>query len=178
MSDPALQTFCCYPPGEGSVPPAVWVLTEINSKTYNYVCLVSSFIGILGAGYQMLPRTETPLAHRWYTMTSSRGRHIIQWLAFADLLATLGVFLRSLLKLNNFLYPLEDTSITYCAIFAAWIQYFYCVTWMWTLCYAVDMFLALRERPGHPLLYHMFCWLIPSVLTAVGLAILYLPNAE
>ncbi|XP_046681185.1 G-protein coupled receptor 143-like [Homalodisca vitripennis] len=178
MSDPALQTFCCYPPGEGSVPPAVWVLTEINSKTYNYVCLVSSFIGILGAGYQMLPRTETPLAHRWYTMTSSRGRHIIQWLAFADLLATLGVFLRSLLKLNNFLYPLEDTSITYCAIFAAWIQYFYCVTWMWTLCYAVDMFLALRERPGHPLLYHMFCWLIPSVLTAVGLAILYLPNAD
>uniref|UniRef100_A0A1B6EJT8 G-protein coupled receptors family 1 profile domain-containing protein n=1 Tax=Cuerna arida TaxID=1464854 RepID=A0A1B6EJT8_9HEMI len=178
MSDPALQTFCCYPPGEGSVPPAIWVLTEFNSKSYNYVCLVSSFIGILGAGYQMLPRTETPLAHRWYTMTSSRGRHIIQWLAFADLLATLGVFLRSLLKLNNFLYPLGDASITYCAIFAAWIQYFYCVTWMWTLCYAVDMFLALRERPGHPVLYHMFCWLIPSVLTAVGLAILYLPNAD
>uniref|UniRef100_A0A1B6M552 G-protein coupled receptors family 1 profile domain-containing protein n=1 Tax=Graphocephala atropunctata TaxID=36148 RepID=A0A1B6M552_9HEMI len=178
MSDPALQTFCCYPPGKGSLNPGVMVLTEFNSKTYNYVCLVSSIIGILGASYQMLPRSETPLAHRWYSMTSSRGRHIIQWLAFADLLASFGVFLRSTLKLNNFLYPLEDTSITYCAIFAAWIQYFYCVTWMWTLCYAVDMFLALKERPGYPLLYHMFSWLIPSVLTAVGLAILYLPNAD
>lgn len=60
----------------------------------------------------------------------------------------------------------------------AWVQYFYCVTWMWTLCYAVDMFLALREKPGYPTLYHLFSWLIPSALTAVGLAILYLPNAE
>jgi len=157
---------------------AVLALMEFNSKSYNYVCLASSFIGILGAAYQLLPRSETPLAHRWYSMTSSRGRHIIQWLALADLLASLGVFLRSLLKINDFLYPMSNAPITVCAIFAAWIQYFYCVTWLWTLSYAVDMFLALREKPGHPTLYHLVCWLLPSVLTATGLATLYLPNAD
>jgi len=73
---------------------------------------------------------------------------------------------------------MENSPITLCAIFAAWIQYFYCVTWLWTLCYAIDMFLALREKPGYPRLYHMLCWLLPSVTTAVGLAILYLPNAD
>lgn len=52
MADPALQTFCCYPPGKGT-DPSVKVLLEFNSRNYNYVCLVSSAIGILGAAYQV-----------------------------------------------------------------------------------------------------------------------------
>lgn len=52
MADPALQTFCCYPPGKGT-DPSVKVLLEFNSRNYNYVCLVSSAIGILGAVYQV-----------------------------------------------------------------------------------------------------------------------------
>lgn len=62
--------------------------------------------------------------------------------------------------------------------FQAWIQYFYMATWIWTLCYAVDMKLLLGERPGHPKWYHAIAWICPAVLTIFGLVILYVPDAK
>lgn len=51
-------------------------------------------------------------------------------------------------------------------------------TWIWTLCYAIDMKLLLNEKPGRPSCYHAFAWIFPAVLTTFGLTILYIPNAE
>nr|CAD7404881.1 unnamed protein product [Timema cristinae] len=62
--------------------------------------------------------------------------------------------------------------------FKAWIQYFYTVTWFWTLCYALDMRLLLKDKPGYPHWYHMTSWLVPALLTSLGLTILYLPDAD
>jgi ocular albinism type 1 protein len=52
------------------------------------------------------------------------------------------------------------------------------VTWLWTLCYAVDIKLVLKERDGKPWLYHMISWILPAILTGIGLSILYIPNAK
>ena len=60
----------------------------------------------------------------------------------------------------------------------AWTQYFYMATWIWTLCYAIDMKLLLGERPGHPSYYHAFAWICPAILTTFGLTILYVPDAK
>jgi len=98
MADPSIQTFCCHRVKETSE--SVDILSEFNSESYNTVCLVSSAIGILGAIYQILPRESLQSPHRWITVTSTRGRHIVVWLAIADLLASFGVFVRSLLWLN------------------------------------------------------------------------------
>lgn len=180
MADPLIQTFCCRPPDRGS-DPSLSVTLEFDSASYSTICLISSIFGIFGSVYQVLPRKEISLTHRWCSQTASRGRSIIVWLAFADLLASLGVFMRSVLKLSGVIMMRDnytDLSVVYCALFAAWIQYFYTVTWLWTLCYAVDMFLILKERQGNQSIYHFMCWLIPAILTITGLAILYLPNAD
>ncbi|XP_034231570.1 G-protein coupled receptor 143-like [Thrips palmi] len=178
MADPTIQTFCCHQPDKADS--SVDIMQAFNSNSYSTVCLISSSIGILGAVYQVLPREEPYLSHRWLTQSVTRGRQMVVWLAVADLLASLGVFIRSALWLNykSLMNPDSDSTVLFCAIVSAWIQYFYTATWFWTLCYAVDMRLVLRERPGHPVLYHLCCWLIPAVLTSVGLSILYIPNAN
>jgi len=73
---------------------------------------------------------------------------------------------------------MEMEGIAFCIILAAWIEFFFSVTWMWTLLYAVDTYRAFCRKPGQPVLYHMLAWSLPSVLTAVGLTVLYYPNAD
>nr|XP_024219424.1 G-protein coupled receptor 143-like [Halyomorpha halys] len=119
----------------------------------------------------MLPRHETWLSMQWFSLTSLRGRQIIIWLALGDLFASLGVFLRSSSKLiDYFAYgdtgfsDNADSDILYCTILVMWTQYFYAVTWCWTLCYAADTWLAVQKRSGYPWLYHCVAWLLPAVL--------------
>lgn len=182
------------------------LLLHFNSQSYNTVCLASSSIGMLGAIFQILPRESLTLNHRWYSPSATRGRHIIIWLAVADLLASLGVFMRSFL-FNHNQYLLDSglasytlicavssvsTQISFKPIFKyffslfllpllrkkAWIQYFYTATWLWTLFYAIDMKLVLREEDGHPMLYHSVVWIFPAIFTIIGLSVLYIPDIE
>lgn len=51
-------------------------------------------------------------------------------------------------------------------------------TWIWTLCYAIDMKLLLGDKNGRPAYYHAFAWVLPAILTSFGLIILYIPDAE
>ncbi|KAF4524261.1 hypothetical protein B566_EDAN008809 [Ephemera danica] len=180
MADPTIQTFCCHRANESNG--SEKILLEFYSDEYNIVCSVSSCIGILGAVYQLLPREELRIPQqRWVTFPITRGRQIITWLATADLLASLGVFIRSMLWLNmKQVVPTGDdlTSTLICSIASAWVQYFYMATWLWTLCYAIDIKLVLRERNGAPWLYHLVAWTVPATLTGVGLSILYVPNAD
>uniref|UniRef100_A0A8D8SLS7 G-protein coupled receptor 143 n=1 Tax=Cacopsylla melanoneura TaxID=428564 RepID=A0A8D8SLS7_9HEMI len=175
MADPSIQAFCCHDPD--SKISSVKLMSEFNSPRYNTVCLISSVIGICGAVYQLLPRERYPPVHRWYTLTTSRGRKIIIWLAVADLLAAFGVFVRSVLKLYS---PLSSSqlligylSLTQCILFNAWIQYFYGVAWIWTLIYSIDMTLSLQDKKSYASWYHACAWGIPAVLSYVGLSLLY-----
>ncbi|OXU24776.1 G-protein coupled receptor 143 isoform X2 [Nasonia vitripennis] len=179
MADPTIQTFCCHHNNRTDM--ALIIMEEFNTDAYNTVCMVSSSIGILGAIYQVLPRQESNLSQRWQGFSAARGREIIMWLAVADLLASLGVFIRSALWMNfRSIMPMEDdtSNVVFCAISSAWTQYFYMATWIWTLCYAIDMKLLLGERVGRPLWYHMFAWICPAILTTFGLTILYVPDAN
>lgn len=51
-------------------------------------------------------------------------------------------------------------------------------TWIWTLCYAIDMRLILKEKAGYPKYYHLAAWTIPAILTFLGLSLLYFPDAK
>ncbi|XP_075221067.1 G-protein coupled receptor 143-like isoform X2 [Lycorma delicatula] len=180
MADPAIQMFCCLKPGKKSSP-AFFAMMEFNSTPYNVVCLVSSLFGIIGATYQILPKRDLTHKHRWVPLVCLRGRKIIVWLAFADFLAALGVFVRSVVNLNDTLVTkMWDDNLTtiFCTLFAAWIQYWYCVTWMWTLIYTVDVGRALQDKQDRYYLYHAFCWTVPGILTAGSLLYLYYPNFD
>uniref|UniRef100_A0A0K8T202 G-protein coupled receptor 143 n=1 Tax=Lygus hesperus TaxID=30085 RepID=A0A0K8T202_LYGHE len=178
MSDPSIQTFCCHLPGRTN--PSIAIMTEFNSYSFNIVCLVSSLLGCAGAIHQLLPREEGNASRRWFSLTSVRGRQIVKWLALADFMASLGVFMRSLFKLNDY-YDSgadEDETVIICVVLAVWIQYFYVATWAWNLFYAIDTWLAIQKKAGCPKLYHMLAWTVPAGLSSIGLAILYYPNAD
>lgn len=51
-------------------------------------------------------------------------------------------------------------------------------TWIWTLCYAVDMKLLLGNKNGCPISYHIVAWILPAILTTFGLIMLYIPDAK
>ncbi|XP_053592865.1 G-protein coupled receptor 143 [Microplitis demolitor] len=174
MADPTIQTFCCRHNNNTDI--AIIIMQEFNTDIYNTVCLFSSVIGIFGAIYQILPKEE----YRWQNFSLSRSRRIIVWLAVADLFASLGIFIRSALWINyKPIMPTNDTtSVILCALSSAWTQYFYMSTWIWTMCYAIDMKLLLSERPSKYGWYHAASWILPAVLTTFGLTILYIPKAN
>lgn len=72
----------------------------------------------------------------------------------------------------------DNSSVLFCAVSSAWTQYFYTATWMWTLCYAIDMRLILGDKRERIKWYHLASWIIPALLTSVGLSILYIPDAK
>ncbi|XP_018336904.1 G-protein coupled receptor 143-like [Agrilus planipennis] len=179
MSDPTIQTFCCHHSNTSNITMAI--MKEFNTEAYNCVCLFSSTLGILGALYQILPRQQFSKSGRWYSFTAVRGRKIIIWLAVSDLFASLGVFIRSLIWIRNKnIMPAVDdhSSVIFCVISSAWVQYFYIASWIWTLCYAIDMKLVLSEKDSWFASYHIAAWLISAVLTTAGLGLLYLPDAN
>ncbi|KAJ2952704.1 hypothetical protein O0L34_g7046 [Tuta absoluta] len=154
-------------------------MSEFNTDSYNTVCLVSSLIGILGSLYQVFPKLTKGVSGG-QSLSSIRGRRIIVWLAVADLFASFGVLVRSSLWLrykNIMPMPDDDVSVLFCSIISAWTQYFYTVTWFWTLFYAIDTWLVVKGRDSHPLLYHSLAWGVPAATTGIGLSILYIPNA-
>ncbi|XP_038215818.1 G-protein coupled receptor 143-like [Zerene cesonia] len=173
MSDPTIQTFCCHH-NDNKTGVAIKIMDEFNTESYNTVCLVSSTIGILGAMYQIFQNGAQRLH------SPSRGRSIIMWLAVADLLASLGVLVRSSfwLRYKNIMpLPDDEFSVLFCSISSAWTQYFYTATWFWTLFYAIDTCQSIKGHDTRPLLYHSLAWGIPAATTSIGLSILYIPNA-
>ncbi|KAL0123247.1 hypothetical protein PUN28_004245 [Cardiocondyla obscurior] len=173
MADPTLQTFCCH--YTNRTDRAIAIMQEFNTDAYNTVCMLSSTMGMIGAIYQILPREDSNSSYRWRSF--SRGRDIIVWLAVADFLASLGVFVRSALWRNfKSIMPMEGDMSN--VIFCAMLSYFYMATWIWTLCYAVDMKLLLGDKDERPVIYHTLAWVLPAILTTFGLVILYIPDAN
>lgn len=191
MADPTIQTFCCH--NRIRSPPAVKLMAEFNTDGYIVVCIISSFFGIAGAIYQIWIRNEDTHNQQFFrrrrvgstAITNySTGRSIIVWLAVADLCASLGVFLRSALwkYIKNVIPPDSDnddtTNVVFCAVSSAWIQYFYMCTWLWTLCYAINVRRQLQGQGIALRTYHGYVWSISAVLTATGLTVLYVPDAD
>lgn len=109
------------------------------------------------------------------------GRKIIVALAYSDLLASLGIFVRSALwSFVQEIMPLEDDSVSviFCSVTSAWIQIFYTATWLWTLIYAYNMKRSLMNQSTRERDYHVFVWSVATLFTAIGTSSLYIPDAE
>ncbi|XP_044755545.1 G-protein coupled receptor 143-like [Coccinella septempunctata] len=179
MADPTMQTFCCHRGNGTDV--SLTLMKNLNTDIYNTICIISSILGILGALYQILPRKQFSKHHKWLTFSAQRGRRITVLLAVADLMASLGVFLRSIiwLKFHNIL-PVEDddSSVIFCTLSSALVQYFYTATWIWTFCYALDMQFVLKDKEINFNYYHLIAWMTPLFTTSLGLSVLYIPDAN
>lgn len=153
-------------------------MNEFHRDSYLIVTMISSTFGILGSFYQIFVRKEEV---RDGSPRRSMGRKIIIALAYSDLLASSGVFIRSALwSFINKIMPLEDDSVSviFCSITSAWIQMFYTATWLWTLIYAYNMKRSLINQVTRAKNYHLFVWSLSILCTAIGTSSLYIPDAE
>ena len=154
------------------------LMNEFHRNSYLAVTMASSTVGILGSLYQIFVRKEPEVDS---SPRRSMGRKIIVALAYSDLFASFGVFLRSALwTFVKEIMPLEDDSVSvlFCAVTSAWIQVFYTATWLWTLIYAYNMKRSLLNMPTNEHGFHIFVWSVSVVFTAIGTSSLYIPDAE
>lgn len=175
MASATIETFCCV---SSNVHPGILTKLQFDYLSYNVICIVSSALGIVGALYQVLPSGSEVTRSNSYTV--HRQRSIINWLAIGDLFAALGILIRSVSWLCRVDIvsdsEVENGGMFVCASFAIWIRYFYTTTFLWTLCYAVDVYLVSKQKAGNPVLYHVFTWGVSAVLTTAGLGTLYFPS--
>ncbi|XP_076312901.1 G-protein coupled receptor 143-like isoform X1 [Tachypleus tridentatus] len=175
MSSPSLDTFCCTVSKDH---PSLQRQLHFSSTPYNIVCAISSLLGILGATYQILPSSGDSHS-RHISLSGQRQKHIITYLAVADLFASFGIFLRSILWLteNEWMSNIDsEAGSSFCAIISGWIQFCYGATYLWTLCYAIDALKTVKQKIWTPVIYHCVAWGIPMMLTICGLTVLYAPD--
>lgn len=92
-----------------------------------------------------------------------------------------GVFTRSAVwKFTTNFVPMnnDNVNVMFCAVSSAWTQLFYTATWIYTLLYAISVLVILKGETPNLFRYHTIVWSTSVILTAIGLTILYVPNAE
>lgn len=201
MADPTVQSFCCRrpQPQQHMLMGVEGLIREFSSQPYLITTLCSSTIGMVGALYQILIRylLNRDGDFRLYYLQTMRyfrvpnrllaqrvGKKIIVWLAVADFFASGCVFVRA----SFWIYakpaqvgvsaPSDDARIVFCAVVSSLIQYFYTCTWLWTICYALNIRAYLSDKVVEERRYHSFVWPTAAILTAIGTTVLYYPNAE
>ena len=140
--------------------------------------MASSTLGILGSFYQIFIRREDEIDG---SPRRSMGRKIIIALAYSDLFASIGIFMRSgLWSFSKEIMPFDDdtVSVFFCSITSAWVQIFYTATWLWTFIYAYNMKKSLTNQETSEKSFHIFVWSVSILFTAVGTSSLYYPDAE
>ncbi|GBL75565.1 hypothetical protein AVEN_154900-1 [Araneus ventricosus] len=131
---------------------------------------------MIGATYQVLPSPSSSFSHRHRNIGHTQ-KAIINWLAMADFFAASGILLRSAFWLwKGDIVHQTGWNLIVCAIFAIWIRFFYTATYMWTLFYAIDVYLVCKQKTGNQKVYHAVTWVISLGITTVGLGTLYLPE--
>ncbi|XP_064118344.1 G-protein coupled receptor 143-like [Macrobrachium nipponense] len=178
MASPTIESLCCITTNNAF---SKDFLQDFQSVPYNLVSIVASVFGIAGATYQILPRTSgNGTAARGGRFFRTRGRVIIKWLAAADLMASLGILIRSASWLadDTFGSKPDDSPLGQylCIITSGMIHYFYTATYCWTFLYALDVKLVMQEKRVSHQLYHLISWMVPLALCLTGLLILYLPD--
>ncbi|KAF0307800.1 G-protein coupled receptor 143 [Amphibalanus amphitrite] len=182
MASPTLDSFCCALHNDSNEP-TKQLAPYFRSPTYTTVCLVFAIFGVLGASYQILHNhvilERSSLRRPTFIL---RGRRILQWLGFADLMAAVGVILRCVVWLmdENMMrgLGLDEFASDFCIVTSAVTQYFYTATYMWTLLYAVDVLRTLRGSGGSMVVYGLWAWLVPFVLSTIGFLLLFVPGTN
>lgn len=170
---------------------------------YAGIDIATSILGMMGAFYQIFTWRLTLKRSQSYTFMGSNqaGRPadvkkfsvaanpgIILWLAVADILSCLGVLAKSIeliaisrprvvvpdqcVYVHEEYYVYFDSPISVLGIFA------YVSSFMWTFCYALDIYLQLKKRVVSLFAYHVLCWGTAAVITVFKNVLIHLRDSK
>lgn len=179
MAAPVGESFYCIPED---------VLDQTQCIIYSGISIVTGLLGFFGALYQLTiwkphdgGRVRQPILQDRAQVTLQRSSHIIFSLALSDLFACFFIMLKGVaLALidrptnSGDHHHYQAASITYVywgLPIESGERFFYVCTYLWTLCFAIDLLLKLLGRSPDQRFYHLI-WPVAAALIGGSLAVL------
>ncbi|XP_074643092.1 G-protein coupled receptor 143-like [Tubulanus polymorphus] len=205
MASPGLESFCCllnftelyrkgyiYDPTDHDNDNDT--SSVLDDPAYNGFCIGSSAISIIGTLLLFPWRehnknpTKLQFSHeisgKLDTLSNGYLNGIIFWLVITDLSACTALLIRACVWLTDY-DPLSNALLSqhrvdfahmFCVFSTAIIQFSYICTYLWTMCYAVEVTLVLRGYKIKKSVYHLAVWIMSGLLCVGGLVPLYTPS--
>ncbi|XP_035691253.1 G-protein coupled receptor 143-like [Branchiostoma floridae] len=163
------ESFYCIPETKLSLP---------ERPAYCGVAIGAAVLGLGGAGWQVV-RWRGRLAGAAQRRRPSPNPVIVFCLALSDFMACIGVIARAVgilvidppLELGPGVYvPAQGIMAIYTGSTIEIINlYFYSATYIWTLVYAIDITMQLKNIDVPMSLYHVLCWTAPVVFVGLSM---------
>ncbi|XP_062510346.1 G-protein coupled receptor 143-like isoform X2 [Corticium candelabrum] len=147
------------------------------------LCIASSTLGVLGATFllvtlrQQYARVGTRLGGSGSFYLSTYQIHIIVCLGVCDLIACIGVIARSVLW---FIYNPKHGDLFHTTGNVVWVVIVevvvtgsYIATFLWTCCYAIDIYSFMTRRSRFLYCYHVAVWFMTGSLVVLAMVSLF-----
>ncbi|KAK6192818.1 hypothetical protein SNE40_004225 [Patella caerulea] len=171
MSSPSYLSLCCADENSSLNKP----LEErvLLYRSVDISCLVAACVNLIGIVYLLMPRLDSDLSHTLSTsqtriLAGNNVRKVIHILIFCDILACIGLIVRSSLKLS-------DLSLPLCVILHVWIQYFFLCTYFWNIAYGVELLMSLKNT-GNSWIKYVIGFILPLGLCSLQAVATYYPS--
>ncbi|CAH1261660.1 GPR143 [Branchiostoma lanceolatum] len=163
------ESFYCIPETK---------LTLSERPVYCGVAIAAAVLGLGGAGWQVV-RWRDRLRGAAQRRRPSPNPVIVFCLALSDFMACIVVIARAVgilvfdppLEVGPGVYvPAQGLTAIYVGSTIEIINlYFYSATYMWTLVYALDITMQLKNMDVPMPLYHVLCWSAPAVFVGLSM---------
>ncbi|KAI8479916.1 hypothetical protein Bbelb_423560 [Branchiostoma belcheri] len=163
------ESFYCIPETKLTLP---------ERPVYCGVAIAAAVLGLGGAGCQVV-RWRSRLSRAAQRRRPSPNPVIVFCLALSDFMACIGVIARAVgilvfdppLEVRPGVYvPTQGITAIYVGSTIEIVNlYFYSATYMWTLVYAIDITMQLKNTDVPISLYHVLCWTAPAVFVGLSM---------
>ncbi|XP_050408827.1 G-protein coupled receptor 143 [Patella vulgata] len=168
MSNPSYLSLCCA--NENSSRNKSLEEQGLSYSSVDISCLVAACVSVIGTVYLLMPRFDSDLSHTLSTsqtriLAGNNVRRVIHILIFCDILACIGLIVRSSLNLS-------DRSLSGCLILNVWIQYFFLCTYFWNIAYGVELLMSLKNT-GNSWIKYVIGFILPLGLCSLQVVATY-----
>ncbi|OWF42552.1 G-protein coupled receptor 143-like [Mizuhopecten yessoensis] len=144
------------------------------------VTVVMCVVSMLGVCYLVLPRGSTLFRNSNRLLAGPNLNSIIRCIVATNLLASLGLLVRSVVWLAKEYPSLKSVGLDgrhiFCIISTVWIQYFFLCNFFWHLLYAVEALLVSKNKEVHLALKYFLGWFLPGAFCIGGAVTTYFPG--
>ena len=167
---------------------ACLTLDSTQRSVYAGIDIGTSVLGVSGALYQIITwrsRRNSSKNNRPRIATKSS---IIFCLAAADILSCIFVFAKSVelllisrpnvVRHDECVYVRDESYVYFDSPIALLGDFSYITSFMWTFCYALDIYFQLRERFIPMVSYHVLSWGTALIITAFKALILHMRSED
>ncbi|KAK3084801.1 hypothetical protein FSP39_019308 [Pinctada imbricata] len=161
--------------------------TEAGRKLIGHVITIVSIVfctlSLVSVLYLTWPRAEA--AREIFRSTSRilvgpNLNSIIKCLISVDILAVIGLFIRSCVWASQKFPDREAHSMDFphifCVVSSLWVEFFFMCNHFWHMIYGMEAFMVANNREISGFMKFLVGWIVPAIATAGGSLVIYHPG--